>query len=337
MTPFPAGLSTTWVPVALSRELKSKPLARRVADVPLVLFRGAEGVSVLKDRCPHRNYPLSGGKVYNGTLRCPYHGWRFDGAGRCVDVPGADKGCDISRLGAERIAAVERFGAIFVRLEGGDQAPPFEPPPLLGDPAYDHFWYTRGVWRGRAIDALENILDPFHTNFIHDGLIRDSRHRQLVKQTLAYRDDGLEVTYEQQSPDRGWMPRLLEGERKRSVGRYLAPITFQGRWESTKGLTLCATAYFVPESHDTYRPFGCWTTRKGLAPNWLKRAAIMAFVRTVAEQDLVSLEKQHATINDFGAPKFKSGPTDLVHAPLAEFYHHGVADARPSESRSVWL
>ena len=318
MTPFPAGLSTTWVPVALSRELKSKPLARRVADVPLVLFRGAEGVSVLKDRCPHRNYPLSGGKVYNGTLRCPYHGWRFDGAGRCVDVPGADKGCDISRLGAERIAAVERFGAIFVRLEGGDQAPPFEPPPLLGD-------------------ALENILDPFHTNFIHDGLIRDSRHRQLVKQTLAYRDDGLEVTYEQQSPDRGWMPRLLEGERKRSVGRYLAPITFQGRWESTKGLTLCATAYFVPESHDTYRPFGCWTTRKGLAPNWLKRAAIMAFVRTVAEQDRVSLEKQHATINDFGAPKFKSGPTDLVHAPLAEFYHHGVADARPSESRSVWL
>lgn len=337
MTPFPAGLATTWVPVALSRELKSKPLARRVANVPLVLFRSGDGVGVLKDRCPHRNYPLSGGKVKDGALQCPYHGWRFDGAGRCVDVPGADKGSDLSRLGAERIAAIERFGAIFVRLEGNEQSPAFEPPPLLGDADYDHFWYSRGVWRGRAIDALENILDPFHTNFIHDGLIRDSRHRQSVKQTLAYRDDGFEVTYEQQSPDRGWMPRLLEGERKRSTGRYFAPVTFQGRWESAKGITLCATAFFVPETHDTYRPFGCWTTPKGLAPNWLKRAAIMAFVRTVAEQDRVSLEKQHDTINAFGAPRFKSGPTDLVHAPLAEFYHRGTADARPPESRSIWL
>src|SRR5262249_43089708 len=158
---------------------------------------------------------------------------------------------------------------------------------------YDHFWYTRGPWRGRPIDALENILHPFHTNFIHDGLIRDSRRRQLVRQTLAFREGGFEVTYDQQAPDRGWMSRLLEGSRTRSIGRYLAPITFQGRWEGKRGLTLCATAFFVPETRDRYRPFGCWTTPKGLAPGWLKRAAILAFVRAVAEQDRVALEKQY--------------------------------------------
>lgn len=337
MTPFPAGLSTTWVPVVLSSELRRRPLARRVGDVPIVLFRSGDRVAALKDRCPHRNFPLSAGKVCDGALRCPYHGWRFDGEGRCVEIPGAEANADFSRLGAERVAVTERHGAVFVRLEGGEDAPQFELPPLIGDPSFDHFWYTRGIWRGRPIDALENILDPFHTNFIHDGLIRESRRRQLVRQTLAFREGGFEVTYEQQAPDRGWMSRLLEGERTKSTGRYLAPITFQGRWEGPKGLTLCATAFFVPETPDTYRPFGCWTTPKGSAPAWLKRALILAFVRVVAEQDRVALERQHATIAAFGAPKFKSGPTDLAHAALAQLYLEGVAPVRPPESRSIWL
>lgn len=337
MTPFPAGLTKAWVPIALSRELKTRPLARKLADVPLVLFRSGDGVTALKDRCPHRNFPLSEGKVRDGAIECPYHGWRFDGAGRCVDVPGAGEGADFSKLGAERIAVAERHGAIFIRLEGGDSAPAFEPPPLIGDPQYDHFWYSRGVWRGRPLDALENILDPFHTNFIHDGLIRESRRRQLVQQTLSFREGGFEVVYEQQQPDRGWMSRLLEGERARSSGRYLAPITFQGRWESSRGLTLCATAFFVPETTGTYRPFGCWTTPKGLAPAWLKREAIMGFVRFVAEQDRIALEKQYDTIDAFGAPKFKSGPTDLVYSALAQIYLEGVTAVRPPETRSIWL
>src|SRR5688572_19415341 len=122
MTPFPAGLSTTWAPIALSNELKARPLARRLGGVPIVVFRGANGVAALKDRCPHRNYPLSEGKLEDGVLRCPYHGWRFDQAGACVEIPGADPGADISKLGAERIAVAERHGAIFVRLEGGENA-----------------------------------------------------------------------------------------------------------------------------------------------------------------------------------------------------------------------
>lgn len=337
MTPFPAGLSTTWAPVALSGEVTSRPLARRLGGVPIVLFRGKDGISALKDRCPHRNFPLSAGKVQDGVLRCPYHGWRFDQTGACVEIPGADPSADISKLGAERLAVAEQHGAIFVRLEGGADAPAFTPPPLIGDPAYDHFWYTRGLWRGRPIDALENILDPFHTNFIHDGLIRDSRRRQLVSQTLTFRDGGFEVLYEQQSPDRGWMSRLLEGERTRSTGRYLAPITFQGRWEGPRGLTLCATAFFVPESEGAYRPFGCWTTPKGIAPGWLKRALILAFVRVVAEQDRRALELQYDTIKAFGAPKYKSGPTDMVHAALSQLYHDGVAAVHPPQTRSIWL
>ena len=334
MTPFPAGLSATWAPVALSRQLKAKPLARQIGDVPIVLFRGPSGVTALEDRCPHRNYPLSDGQVENGVLRCPYHGWRFDGAGACIEIPGADPDQPLGKLGARRLAVVERHGAIFVRLDG---EAPLDLPPLVGDPGHDHFWWTRAPWRGRALDALENILDPFHTNFIHDGLIRMSRRRQAVRQTLTVRTDGFEVAYDQDSPDVGWMSRLLEGERQRSVGRYFPPITFQGRWEGPKGLTLCATAFFVPETKERYRAFGCWTTPKGRAPAWLKRQAILMFVRPVSEQDRVALDKQHATITAFGGPRFKSGPTDRIATPLTQLYQGEALTPRVEGPHTIWL
>lgn len=338
MSALPAGLGKAWVPAALSAQLKRRPLPRIIGGVPIVLFRdGAGKASALEDRCPHRNYPLSDGRVDGGALRCPYHGWRFDGSGACVEVPGCAADVSLARIGAHPVAAVERHGAIFVRLEDGEGAAPFEVPPLMGDPDHHHFWWTQEPWQGRAIDALENILDPFHTNFIHDGLIRVSRRRQAVRQTLVMRERDFEVIYEQDAPDRGWMSRLLEGPRNRSVGRYLAPVVFQGRWASPKGLTLCATTFFVPENENRYRPFGCWTTPKRLAPAWLKQALIMSFVRPVAAQDRRALALQNRPITAFGGPRFKAGPTDRVAAPLARLYAGGTLEPGTDGPHEIWL
>ncbi|PXA87348.1 (2Fe-2S)-binding protein [Caulobacter sp. D4A] len=338
MTPFPAGLNRTWLPVCLSRELTAKPLSRQLAGVPLVLFRDAKGAAAaLEDRCPHRNYPLSDGKVVDGAIRCPYHGWRFDGSGGCIEIPGTSEAVNAERLGARRIELVERHGAVFVRLEPDPQQPDLVLPPLLGDPDHDHFWWSQPPWKARALDALENILDPFHTNFVHDGLIRVSGKRQAVRQTVIQHADGVEVVYEQDEPDRGWMSRLLEGDRQRSVGRYYPPVTFQGRWEKKDSLTLCATAFFVPETQDRFRGFGCWTTPKGRAPAWLKRQAIMAFVRPVAVQDRRALERQYATIAAFGGPRFKSGPTDRVTTPLTRLYQGEALEPSVDGPNTIWL
>jgi len=338
MTPYPAGLEDAWLPVALSGQLKRRPLARQIAGKPIVLFRGADGaVTALEDRCPHRNYPLSDGRVVEGTIQCPYHGWRFDGSGACVALPGIAEAPDRKRLGAFRVDAAERHGAIFVRLAGDGSATEPELPPLIGDPDHDHFWWAKAPWQGRALDALENILDPFHTNFVHDGLIRVSHRRQLVRQTITTEARGFSVAYDQDAPDTGWMSRLLEGSRQRSVGRYLPPVAFQGRWEKADRLTLCATAFFVPETQDRFRPIGCWTTPKGRLPGWLKKQAILGFVRTVAEQDRRALERQHETLTAFGGPCFKSGPTDRLIAPLTRLYNGETLERGSDGPHAVWL
>src|SRR5688572_22963373 len=69
-----------WFIACRSRDLAArKPLATTLFGTPLVMFRDEHGkAGTLLDRCPHRNVPLSLGDVIkDGTLRCPYHGWRF--------------------------------------------------------------------------------------------------------------------------------------------------------------------------------------------------------------------------------------------------------------------
>ena len=320
MTPLPESIARSWQMASLSRELKGKPLARTVADTPLVLFRDAAGRAVaLLDRCPHRNYPLSEGHIVDGAVQCPYHGWRFGADGACVDVPGcaldADEG---QRLSAQPVEVRELPGAVLVRLEpGGPELPDLGP---WGAADHDHFWWSQGVWRGRALDALENVLDPFHTNFIHDGIIRRSNRRIPVRLSVEAGEDWIESIIEQPQPDMGWMSRMLEPPRDRSRTRLYSPTLVQARWEGPRGLTLCVTVFFTPVTPTTLAPFACFTTPKGRGPGWLKERAIRFFLEKVVAQDRHALARQLDNIERFGAPRFLQGPGDLLGARVAQLY-----------------
>ena len=78
-----------WYPLTWSDELKpGKTLGRRFAGEPIVLYRGASGKAyALEDRCAHRQVPLHMGVVCGEQVKCHYHGWAYNGAGACVDVP----------------------------------------------------------------------------------------------------------------------------------------------------------------------------------------------------------------------------------------------------------
>ena len=321
MTPLPPTVAKAWLPVALSRQVGARPLARRLAGTPIVLFRTDGRVRAFVDRCPHRNYPLSLGRVREGTLECPYHGWRFGPDGGVREIPGQAPGeAPPESLCAEVLAVEERAGAVFVRLSAEESAA-LVLPPLMDRGDHDHFWYEDGAWTGRALDAVENVLDPYHTSFIHHGLIRDRTRRQPVSLTIEVFEDGFDASYTQAAPDPAWMSRALEPPRTRSAGRYYPPATVQARWYGKDDrLSLCVTAFFTPEGPDSFRPLACFTTPKGRGPGWLKEAAIRLFLDPVVRQDREALARQHAVIADFGAPRFHQGPLDRVSALGARLY-----------------
>ena len=84
-------LRNYWYVAALDEEVRDRPLGRMILGEPVVLFRSGDGaLHAFEDRCPHRQLPLSMGKVVGDALQCYYHGLRFDGSGQCVRVPGQD-------------------------------------------------------------------------------------------------------------------------------------------------------------------------------------------------------------------------------------------------------
>ena len=161
-----------WYPVALSEEVKAdEPLRVEILSLKFVAFRDADGAAhVLSDTCVHRGGSLGKGWVKDGCVICPYHGWRYNGSGKCTTVPsiGYD-GKPPPRAKVDSYPVQEKYGLVFAFL--GD-LPEQERPTLMPNDEYDD-----DAWRASETMVLpvnyyyersiENGLDPAHNEFVH--------------------------------------------------------------------------------------------------------------------------------------------------------------------------
>ena len=166
-----------WQPVALVDEfdprlderMLQRPLkAVRVLGQDFILFKDNQQRWGLLDRdCPHRNADLSFGRHEGDGVRCPFHGWKFDATGRCMDTPGEPVGsrlCDRVQQGAYPV--IERSGVLFAWLGEPGKEPPFPEFDCFAAPGTHTFAY-KGMWQCNWLQAFEVGLDPVHTSFLH--------------------------------------------------------------------------------------------------------------------------------------------------------------------------
>ncbi len=161
-----------WYPLAWSHEVKmKKPLGCNFAGEPIVLYRGQSGqVFALEDRCAHRQVPLHLGVVQGESLKCGYHGWTYDCAGKCVDVPylGREK----LPNGVKAYPAREIDGVILV-FPGDPALAAARAPSSLGSFA-DARYKTRRLERHVAC----------HYTFMHENLF-DMNHQFLHRRNMG--------------------------------------------------------------------------------------------------------------------------------------------------------
>jgi len=179
-----------WYPVAWSRELKTaKPLAVRFAGSPVVLVRPKEGaVFALENRCAHRQVPLDKGVVSGCAIKCGYHGWTYDSAGKCIDVPYIGKG----KLpnGVKSYPCREEAGLVFIFPGDPELAGNFPDLSAAAGTAYK----TRRFGREIACHYSfmhENLMDMNH-QFLHRRIMGQIRPRYLGR---SMGEDWLEVQY----------------------------------------------------------------------------------------------------------------------------------------------
>jgi vanillate O-demethylase monooxygenase subunit len=156
-----------WHPVARVRDLTDAPLPFRVVGEAWVLARLDGELVALRDRCPHRLVPLSGGCVVDGALQCPYHGYRFARDGRCVEIPALGRGAVIPPKARVDVAhaVAERHGLVWVALE--DPVAPILEVPEWDDASFDAWWLEPRVAPLSAATLVDNFIDATHFPYLH--------------------------------------------------------------------------------------------------------------------------------------------------------------------------
>ncbi|NRR33182.1 aromatic ring-hydroxylating dioxygenase subunit alpha [Oxalobacteraceae bacterium] len=163
-----------WHPVAISASLPAGTVVPvTLLDQPVALWRDSAGQAhAWEDRCPHRGTRLSLGCVQGDSLRCGYHGWTFNGEGRCIHIP-ALPALEPDKLKAQtvRYALRERHGLVWVCL--GDPLARPEPPPLpeSGYAALRKVWCGPYTVNSSGPRIVENFLDMAHFAFVHEGIL----------------------------------------------------------------------------------------------------------------------------------------------------------------------
>ncbi|MBM4259815.1 MAG: aromatic ring-hydroxylating dioxygenase subunit alpha [Deltaproteobacteria bacterium] len=169
-TPCGELLRRYWHPVAAAAELTDeKPIKTvKILNEKLVVYRDRSGkYGLVGERCPHRLASLAYGRVDHEGIRCPYHGWKFNGAGKCLEQPAEPADSTFKERIKHVAYPVEYLGGLIYAYLGP------APAPLL--PRWDVLVWERGkrwIVKDSLIDcnwlqAMENSVDPAHLFWLH--------------------------------------------------------------------------------------------------------------------------------------------------------------------------
>ena len=163
-------LKNFWYACAFSSEITNKPKQIVMLNQKFVLYRNSQGqIVLLKDQCPHRGAALSLGWVDDGCIRCPYHGWKFQADGKCVDIPANAPSTPISKKArVESYPVQEKYGCIWMFYGDLPEAerPPIPPLPEFEDPNW-HRCFLNFQVNTHYTRVLENSIDISHLPIVH--------------------------------------------------------------------------------------------------------------------------------------------------------------------------
>jgi phenylpropionate dioxygenase-like ring-hydroxylating dioxygenase large terminal subunit len=189
-----AVLARCWFPVARADAVVDTPAKARLLDTDLVLWRAGGAVRAARDLCAHRGAALSRGWVEDETIVCPYHGFRYATDGRCVRVPAHPDMPIAARLRLAVLPAEERFGLVWVTLNG-PPAPDLPEFPAWYDPAFQAIMAPSIDVAGSAGRQVEGFLDVAHFAWAHVASFGDRENPVVPGYQVSRTARGVRAEY----------------------------------------------------------------------------------------------------------------------------------------------
>lgn len=339
-------LKNYWYAAARSEEvLARRPLGRNVLGEKLVLWRANGTVVAQIDRCLHRNALLSEGVIVDGCLACPYHGWMYDAAGRCVHVPSEGPETEGHRdLKLESFPVREQDGLVWVWM-GGEMAPDKDPFPMphYNEPGWKAYYMTTMFDNG-VTNLVENFMDVPHTVFVHKGWFRTTK-KMRIRTEIRRTPDSVLVTYDQREDKIGFSSVLLQTEGLPLVhtDKFYMPNNTRVDYiwgEEEKAFVITSTC--TPITEFQTRVYTLISYKLGRF-NHVAGLFLPFYTRRVIEQDVDIMANQGASLQHHGPPAFHSTDADLLHKhieALRDWDEQGGVGERPEpmvDTIDMWV
>jgi phthalate 4,5-dioxygenase oxygenase subunit len=165
-----------WIPALLASEIPAPdcpPVRVKLLSERLVAFRDTDGkIGLIDEFCAHRRVSLWFGRNEESGIRCPYHGWKYDVNGQCLEIPSEpdeSKFCEKVKLTS--YPAVELGGVIWTYM-----GPPEHKPPL---PEFEwalvpdsHRYLSKRIQENNYLQAMEGGIDSSHVSWLHSGELK---------------------------------------------------------------------------------------------------------------------------------------------------------------------
>src|ERR1700726_3955690 len=162
-----------WIPAMLAAELprpNCPPVRVQLLCERLIAIRDTEGgIGLMDEFCAHRGVSLWFGRNEESGLRCPYHGWKYDVTGQCVDVPSEPEESGFCRrIKLKSYPLIERGGVLWTYMGPPDKVPPLPEYEFAGVPAAKRY-VSKRLPESNWLQAMEAGIDSSHVSFLHRG------------------------------------------------------------------------------------------------------------------------------------------------------------------------
>jgi phenylpropionate dioxygenase-like ring-hydroxylating dioxygenase large terminal subunit len=164
-----------WLPALLASELPEPdcpPVRLKLLGERMVAFRDSEGrLGLIDEFCAHRGVSLWFGRNEKGGIRCPYHGWKYDVTGQCMEVPSepVESGY-CKKIKLKSYPMIERGEILWVYMGPPDQQPPLPEWEFATVPLAQTYTSKR-FQECNYLQAMEGGIDSSHVSFLHSGAL----------------------------------------------------------------------------------------------------------------------------------------------------------------------
>jgi phenylpropionate dioxygenase-like ring-hydroxylating dioxygenase large terminal subunit len=241
-----------WYVVLESDEVAGQPVGVTRLGEKMVFWRDQDKVvHTAVDRCPHRGAALSLGKIQNGHLQCPFHGFEYDPTGRCVLIPANGRnGIIPNAMQLQTYPTHEAYGLIWIWW--GNPSPEELPKPTFFDNLDDSFYYgsVHDPWEAHYSRVIENQLDVVHLPFVHTKTIGRGNRTLVDGPLVEWKGDKMLYTYVFNRLDDGTPPRKPSELSPKSAASVHLEFIFPNLWQNYISENVRILAAFIPVDDD---------------------------------------------------------------------------------------